>query len=52
MREDDWLMQFKHMATPHLREMFERELDSLPAFLSELLKRLQQSEKARAPADS
>lgn len=48
MYEDNWLIEFKDRAAPRLREMFERDLDRTPAFLSDLLTRLQQSEKESA----
>ncbi len=48
MYEDNWLIEFRNRAAPRLRDMFERELDSTPAFLSDLLLCLRQSEKERA----
>ncbi len=51
MDEDNWLIEFKDRAAPRLREMFERDLDRTPAFLSDLLARLQQFERERAPAN-
>lgn len=48
MHEDNWLIEFKDRAAPRLREMFERDLDRTPAFLSDVLTRLQQLEKESA----
>jgi len=52
MYEDNWLIEFKNRAAPRLREMFERDLEKTPAFLSDLLARLQQLERERAPANA
>ncbi len=50
MFEDNWLTEFNDRASPRLREMFERELNCFPDFMSDLLTRLRQSEKERALA--
>lgn len=46
MHDDDWLTEFNKRASPRLREIFERELDGIPLFMSDLLTRLRQAEKA------
>ena len=48
MYEDNWLIEFTDRAAPRLRDVFERDLERTPVFLSDLLTRLRQSEKENA----
>lgn len=48
MCDDDWLVEFNNRASPRLREIFERDLASIPSSMLALLARLRKAERATA----